>query len=68
MTAIAHNALKMVRKLGRGVSPPNPVASADVLAAKEWPAAAHRLIDFDALLWCFTWVSRSVFYPKPELQ
>ena len=32
MTALAHNVLKMVRRLGRGVGPPGPVASADAIA------------------------------------
>ena len=33
MAALAHNVLKMVRRLGRGVGPPGPVAPADALAA-----------------------------------
>ena len=33
MAALAHNVLKMVRKLGRGVGPPCPVAPADAIPA-----------------------------------
>ena len=32
MAALAHNVLKMVRRLGRGVGPPDPVAPADAIA------------------------------------
>ena len=32
MAALAHNVLKMVRRLGRGVGPPGPVAPADAIA------------------------------------
>ena len=68
MAAIAHNALKMVRKLGRGVGPSNPVAPADASAARGGSTMHIGVTDFAAFSRCFDWVSRSPFYPKLTLR
>ncbi len=55
MAALAHNVLKMVRKLGRGVGPPGPVAPAASLATSGGHAADDAVAESVALLWCFAW-------------
>ncbi len=65
MAALAHNVLKMVRRLGRGVGPPSPVAPADPIAAGAEHAADDAVADFVAPLWCIAWVSCWTFYLKP---
>ena len=51
MAALAHNVLKMVRRLGRGVGPPGSVAPADAIAAPAGHSADDAVADFVALLW-----------------
>ncbi len=53
MAALAHNVLKMVRRLGRGVGPPGPVSPADTMAVGGWPAPDGAMADFIPLLRCF---------------
>ena len=57
MAAQAHNVLKMVRKLGRGVGPPGPVAPADDMAENGWHATDDAVAESFALRWCFAWAS-----------
>ena len=52
MAALAHNVLKMVRRLGRGVGPPGPVMPADAIAAD----AGYGM--GDAALFCVAPTSR----------
>ena len=68
MAALAHNVLKMVRRLGLGVGPPGPVAPADAIAANTGHAADDAVADFLAPLWCFAWVNWWTFYLKPALR
>ena len=68
LAALAHNVLKMVRRLGRGVGPPGPVAPADARAASGWHAAAGAVADFVARLWCFPWVSWWTQHLNPALR
>ena len=68
MAALAHNVLKMVRKLGRGVGPPGPVAPADAIAENGWHATDDAVVESVALLWCCSWASWWTFYRKPVLR
>ena len=45
MAALAHNVLKMMRKLGRGVWPPGPVAPEDAIAADAGYVMADAVAD-----------------------
>ena len=53
MAALAHNVLKMVRRLGRGVGPLGPVAPADTMAANARYATDDAVADCVTPLWCF---------------
>ena len=68
MAALAHNVLKMVRRLGRGVGPRGPVAPADAMAASGWHAPADAAADFVALLSYFAGVSWRIRHLKPALR
>ena len=57
MAALAHKALKMARKLGRGVGPPDPVAPDASHAISGQHAADDALSESFALLWYFDWAS-----------
>ncbi len=67
MAALAHNVLKMVRRLGRGVGPFGPVAPADAIAGSAGHAMDDAAANFAALTCCFAWVSWWTLYLKPEL-
>ena len=68
MAALAHNVLKMVRKLGRGVGLPGPVAPADAIAENVWHAMDDAVAESVSLLWRFAWASWWTFYLKPALR
>ena len=68
MAALAHNVLKMVRKLGCRVGPPGPVAPADAISGIPGHAADDAVANSVALLWCFAWVSWWTFCLKPALR
>ena len=53
MAALAHNVLKMVRRLRRGVGLPGSVVSADVIAAKVGQAEDDAVADLGTLSRCF---------------
>jgi hypothetical protein len=54
MAALAHNVLKMVRRLRRGVGLPRSVVPADVIAAKVRQVVDNAVTDFGTLTPCFT--------------
>jgi len=56
MAALAHNVLKMVRRLGRGVGPPGPVSPADAIAADAGCDAADAAALFTVLSSCTGWI------------
>ena len=68
MAALAHNVLKMVRKLERRVGPPGPVAPADAISGIPGHAADDAVANSVTLLWCFAWVSWWTFCLKPALR
>ena len=68
MAALAHNVLKMVRRLGRSGGPPGPAAPADAMAASGWHAADDAVADFVAPLWCFAWVRWRIRHLRPALR
>ena len=68
MAALAHNVLKMVRRLGRGVGPPGSVAPADAIAVSAGHTADDAVADFVAPLWCFAWVGWWTCYPESALR
>ena len=68
MAALAHNVLKMVRRLGRGIGSPGLVAPADAMAASGWHAADDAVADFVALFGCFAWVRWRIHHLKPALR
>jgi hypothetical protein len=53
MAALAHNVLKMVRRLRRGVGLPRSVVPADVIAAKVGQAEDDAVADLGTLSRCF---------------
>ena len=53
MAALAHNVLKMVRRLRRGVGLPGSVVPADVIAAKVGQAEDDAVADLGTLSRCF---------------
>ena len=53
MAALAHNVLKMVRRLGRDVGLPGSVVPADVIAAKVGQAEDDAVADLGTLSRCF---------------
>ena len=53
MAALAHNVLKMVRRLGRSVGLPGSVVPADVIAAKVGQAEDDAVADLGTLSRCF---------------
>ena len=68
MAALAHNVLKMPRRLGRGVGPPGPVAPADAVATTGRRATQDAVSDFVALLWRFVRANWWTFCLKPALR
>ena len=66
--ALAHNVLQMVRKLGRGVGPPGPVAPAASLATSGGHAGDDAVAESVALLGCFAWTSCWTSCLKPALR
>ena len=68
MAALAHNVLKMVRRLGRGVGPPGPVAPADAIAATAGYGTDDAVADFVALFGCFAGVRWRIRHLKPALR
>ncbi len=65
MAALAHNVLKMVRKLGQGLG---PAAPADAIAAIGGHATDDAVADFPTASWCFARVSWLTLYLKPALR
>lgn len=65
MAALAHNVLKMVRRLGRGVEPPGPVAPADAIAAMDGHTMADSVTDFVPRSWRVPWASWWTIYLRP---
>ncbi len=65
MEALAHNVLKMVRKLGRGVGPPGPVAPADVIPANAGYATDNAVAKFLVRSSWFGWLTWWTQHPKP---
>ena len=57
MAAVAHNLLKMVRRLGRSVGPPGPVVPTDAIAASAGHSMDDTVADFVTPSWCFAWAS-----------
>ena len=68
MAALAHNVLKMVRKLGRGVGPPGPVSPVDAVALSAEHAMYDAVADSFGPPWCFAWISWLVLYARPALR
>ena len=68
MASFAHNVLKMVRKLGRGVGPPAPVAPADAVASSADQAMDDGLVDAVPPLHCLIWLSWWVPCPRLALR
>ncbi len=68
MAALAHNVLKMVRRLGWGVGPPGPVAPADAIAADADYGTGDPALFCAALTWRFVWVIRWPLRLGPALQ
>ena len=68
MAALAHNVLKMVRKLGQSIGPPGP-ASPDVAnAADEGYSVADSVLYFLSLFRHFSWLSWFVKGRTPALR
>ncbi|MCE2502263.1 MAG: transposase [Dehalococcoidia bacterium] len=65
LASFAHNVLKMVRKLGRGVGPPGPVAPADAVASSADQAMDDGLVDAVTPLHCLIWLSCWVLGLEP---
>jgi len=68
MASFAHNVLKMVRKLGRGVGPPGPLAPADAITSSANDGMGDGLVDTVAsphYLVSFSWM---ILYPKLALR
>ena len=65
MAALAHNVLKMVRKLGRGVGPPGPVAPADAIAANAGHATDDAVANFVMRSSWFGWLTWWTQHLKP---
>ena len=66
MAALAHNVLKMVRRLKRGVGLPGSVVPADVIAAKVGHAEDDAVADFGTLSRCFAQVIWWAFHLSPN--
>ena len=65
MAALAHNVLKMVRKLGRGVGPPGPAAPADAIAANAGHATDDAVANFVVRSSWFGWLTWWTKHLKP---
>ena len=65
MAALAHNVLKMVRRLGRGVGPRGPVAPADAMAATAGYGTDDAVADFVAPSWWVGWLTWWIQHSKP---
>ena len=57
MAMLAHNVLKMVRRLGRGVVPPGPVSPSVATGADVTRATADAVMNFAVPSQCFFWLS-----------
>ena len=68
MAALAHNVLKMVRRLRRGVGLPGSVVPADVIAAKVGQAEDGAVADLCTLSRCFAQAIWWAFHLKPALR
>ena len=66
--ALAHNVLKMVRRLRRGVRLPGSVVPADVIATKVRQAEDDAVADFGTLSRCFAQVIWWAFHLSPALR
>ena len=66
MAALAHNVLKMVRRLGRGVEPPGPVAPADAIVAMDGYTMDDSVTDFVPRSWRVPWASWWNICLRPE--
>jgi len=56
MAPFAHNVLKMVRQLGRGVGPPGPVAPADAITSCVEHAMDDGIVNAVTTLRCLIWL------------
>ena len=65
MAALAHNVLKMVRRLGRGVELAGPVTPADAIAVMDGYNMDDSVTDFVPRLWRVPWVSWWTIYLRP---
>lgn len=68
MAALAHNVLKMVRKLGRGVRPPGPATPADAIAANAGYAAGDAAAKFLARSSWIGWLTWWTQHLKPAFR
>lgn len=65
MPALAHNVLKMVRRLGRGIGPPGPASpDAETVAGSEY-TIADAMMDPETGPRCFSLLSWLVFSLRP---
>ena len=65
MAALAHNVLKMIRKLGRGVGPPGPMAPADAIAANAGYATDDAVVNLVVRSTWFGWLTWWTQHRKP---
>ena len=68
MASFAHNVLKMVHKLGRGVGPPGPLAPADAITSSAEQVMGGGLADAVAPLQCLVRLSCWVFCSELALR
>ena len=68
MASFAHNVLKMVHELGRGVGPPGPLAPADAITSSAEQVMGGGLADAVAPLQCLVRLSCWVFCSKLALR
>ncbi|MXZ91545.1 MAG: transposase [Chloroflexi bacterium] len=68
MAALAHNVLKMARRLGRGVGPPSLVAPADAIAQDVRRNVAEAAAFFTALSSCSGWIIWLTLRLRPALR
>ena len=65
MAALAHNALKTVWRLGRGVGPSGPVAPADAIGVVGERSADDAVADLVPQSRCFGWADFWTIYLRP---
>ena len=68
MAALAHNVLKMVRRLGRGIGPHGPASPASGTVADGEYAMVDAAAYCAALPRCFFWLSWLVSGPTPAVR